>query len=373
MSKISIRLAVATVLIVPFTASAQTASLQIERVTQAPVLKPLAMSTPSRVAISGGVTKDYATQWPGVYFDTKFQGTALFFTVGPAHEILHLVVDNQAPLVLADPVPGLYRVAGLRDSPHTASLFIATESASAANHFSGFAIMPEGKELTLARRSRQIEFIGDSYTVGYGNISPQRDCSHTGVYPATDDTQAFGPLIARHFNADYQINAISGRGVVRNYDGIGGDPVPVAYPFVLLDKKLLYRDPRWKPQWIVISLGTNDFSTGLNPSEKWKTREELHADYETTYVQFLQRLRANDPGAYLIVWATNRAKGEIASEGQRVVDRMKAAGEEKIAFLSFDQLAFTGCDSHPSVADDKAISAKMVEFIEAHPGLWKDR
>jgi len=27
------------------------------------------------------------------------------------------------------------------------------------------------------------------------------------------------PLVARRFDADYQVNAISGRGLVRNYDG----------------------------------------------------------------------------------------------------------------------------------------------------------
>jgi lysophospholipase L1-like esterase len=379
--KLTLAALLATSLAAPAQTPAQTpyipptTSPQIEKVAQPPALKPLALSSPSRVSISSGATPDYVTQWPGAYFNATFQGTALYFAVGVSKEILHLAIDNQPPLILATPQPGLYRVAGLRDSFHSATLYIATESASAPQHFGGFSIPADEKELPPVKRSRQIEFIGDSFTVGYGNLSTQRDCNPLpgGAYAATDDTQAFAPLTAAHFHADYQVNAISGRGVVRNYHGHPGDLIPVAYPYLLLDKQQPYNDPNWHPQWIVVSLGTNDFTTGLKSDEKWKSRDDLHADFEQTYAQFLQSLRAKNPNAYLIVWATNLAHGEIATEGQHVVDKMKASGEQKITFLSFDQLAFTGCDAHPSLADHKTISSKMVQFIEANPTLWQTK
>jgi lysophospholipase L1-like esterase len=53
----------------------------------------------------------------------------------------------------------------------------------------------------------------------------------------------------------------------------------------------------WKPQIIVVALGTNDFSTQLNPGERWKTRGELHSDYEKTSARFIQSLRAGNPDA----------------------------------------------------------------------------
>jgi lysophospholipase L1-like esterase len=351
-------------------------SPQIEKVTQPPALKPLTLSTPSRISISSDTTRDYVSQWPGIYFNAAFRGTTLYFTVGSAKEILHLVIDNQPALILADPQPGTYRVAGLSNSPHSATLYIATESQSDQNHFGGFAIPAGEKELPPAElSSRQIEFIGDSFTVGYGNTSPQHDCSALpgAIYAATDDTQASAALTAAHFHADYQVNAISGRGIVRNYNGFAGDTLPAAYPYILFDKKQPYTDANWHPQWIVISLGTNDFSTALNPNEKWKSRDALHADYEQTYIDFLKGLRAKHPNAYLIVWATTKANGEIATEGQRVVDKMKASGEQKITFISFDQLTFTGCDSHPSTADDKVVSEKIDQFIEANPTIWQAR
>ncbi len=160
------------------------------------------------------------------------------------------------------------------------------------------------------------------------------------MWSDTDDTQSFGAVTAAHYDADYQINAISGRGVVRNYNGFKGDTLPQAYPYVLFDKKQKYDDPAWRPQVLVIALGTNDFSTPLNPGEPWKTREELHADYEATYVKFLQELRAKNPKAYIIVWATDMANGEIEAEAGKVVQQIKQQGDQHISFLPIDELSF---------------------------------
>ena len=130
-------------------------------------------------------------------------------------------------------------------------------------------------------------------------------------------TKVFGAVTANHYGADYQINAISGRGVVRNYNGSKHDTLPEAYPYVLLDKEQKYEDAAWKPQVVVIALGTNDFSTALNAGERWKTRDELHADYERTYVEFLQGLRARDRKALIIVWATDAERGARSQQRRR--------------------------------------------------------
>lgn len=238
------------------------------------------------------------------------------------------------------------------------------------NVFGGFAIPKNEKPLAPPHRARQIEFIGDSHTVGYGDTSPTRKCSEAQVWATTDTSQAFGPLVAAHYSADDQVNAISGHGIVRNYNGSPGDPVPVAWPYILFDKKNLYNDPAWQPQIIVIALGTNDFSTPLNPGEKWKTRDELHANYEAAYLRFLETLRATNPHAYFILWATDMADGEIESEVHNVFNRWKALGETRVAFLPINGLTFTACNDHPSLADHQTIAAGLEQAIDAVPGIW---
>jgi lysophospholipase L1-like esterase len=343
----------------------------LQKVTAPPALTPLATSVGGRALTtpSSSGADEYRYQWPGTYFETAFSGRELFFRVGTNHEILHVVVDGAPPLILAKPESGVYRLSGLSNAPHSVSVLVATESQDAPNAFGGFGITAAEKALSPKKRSRQIEFIGDSYTVGYGNTSPKRECTTDDVWATTDDTQAFGPLTAKHYQADYQINAISGRGIVRNYNGTAADTLPAAYPYLLFDKKQEYADPNWSPQIIVIGLGTNDFSTPLNPGEKWKTKEELQSDYEATYVRFIQSLRARNHDAYFILWATELTDAEV----KKVAEQAKAQGETRVSFLPVDLLSFKGCHWHPSLADDQTIRDKLVQLIDSNPSIWQGK
>jgi hypothetical protein len=149
--------------------------------------------------------------------------------------------------------------------------------------------------------------------------------------------------------------------------------VPVAYPYVLLNHDTVYRDKAWRPQIIVISLGTNDFSTPLNAGEKWTTRDQLRADYEAAYGKFLKDLRARNPKAYFVLWIAGPADGEAATEISKVVDQAKAGGEKRITFFPVPNLQMTGCHWHPSATDDAMISATLIGVIDKLPGVWQGK
>jgi lysophospholipase L1-like esterase len=326
--------------------------------------------TPAPAAADFG-GKDYTAQWPGIYFRAAFTGPTVFFRIGKSNEILHIVVDDETAPPFVKPDPGVYQVGGLRNSDHIIAVLVATESQDGPNTFGGFAIPADEKALRVAPTRRQIEFIGDSHTVGYGVLSAKHDCPNGQVWSNTDHTSAFGPIIARHYHADYQVNAISGRGIVRNYNGFPADTLPQAYPFVLFDKKQRYDDPAWKPSVIVVALGTNDFSTPLNPGEHWKTRDELHADYESTYVHFFAEMRTHNPKADIVVWATDMADGEIATEANKVVQQRRQQGDAYITFLSISGLSLGACDWHPSLGDEKIIADRLVHAIDADSHAWQ--
>lgn len=309
----------------------------------------------------GGLSR----QWPGTYFETSFAGRGAAFRIGTGEVTVHVIVDGRLVRTLVKPVPAVYRVDDLKPGRHKLRIEIASESQNAPTVFGGFYADRDVKPLSPSRLARQIEFIGDSYTVGYGNTSRKRECSEGEVWTTTDTSQAFGPLLAKRYGADYQVNAISGRGIVRNYDGFEADTLPAAYPFALLNRPEKVRDPEWNPQLVVISLGTNDFSTPLKPGERWLTREELRADYENKYVQFVRQLRAGNPRATFILWSTDTAEGEVANETRRVVAKLRASGDSRVAFLLVPALSFSGCDYHPSVADDRVIAERLAAVIEA--------
>ena len=347
-------------------------AVQISPTTAIPdKLRPLPMSIGGRVQTDGvnGIPS-FSYQWPGTYFEVTFKSNSVYFEVGSSDQILHVLVDRQSPVVLLRPLAGLYHISGLDAGKHTVRIEVATENQDSPEVFGGFALPAGAKALTPRKRARQIEFIGDSHTVGYGNLSNKTDCTHEEVWATTDSSHAFGPLTAKHYDAEYQINAISGRGIVRNYNGLTADVLPVVYPFTQFNKKVPYENNRWRPQVMVIGLGTNDFSTQLNPGEKWSSREELHASYEAAYVQFLQHLRARNPHAFFILMATDGANGEIQSEVKSVMSQLEAAGEHEVAFIPMDGLAMTGCDAHPSAADDQTISNLLIQFLDRHPQVW---
>lgn len=321
--------------------------------------------------VSGRMTATGQYQWPGLYFEAAFKGRSVWFETGPGNVILHVSVDGVPAGTLVKPRPGAWRVDVARGR-HVVRVDAVTESQDAPNTFVGFALPAGPGAKPMTPRKRQIEFIGDSHTVGYGNTSKTRDCTEDDVWSTTDSSAAFGPKIARHYDADYQVNAISGRGIVRNYAGSEGDPLPVAYPFVLLDHGARFENASWRPQVIVIALGTNDFSTPLHAGEKWATRDALHADYEATYVKFLEDLRARNPDSYFVIWATELAEREIQVEANKVVELRKARGDSRIDFMPVDGLAMTGCHWHPSVADDDLIATKLIQRIDAR-SIWSPR
>jgi len=310
----------------------------------------------------------YPHQWPGIYFETAFEGTALYAKFDDSANIYNLYIDDQPAIRINKPGNVEYRVDSLSPALHRVRLEKLTEAQASAENFEGFFISPNEKTASsLSDHTRQIEFIGDSYTVGYGNTAGKRQCTKDEIWATTDTAQAFGPLTAKHYNADYQINAYSGRGMVRNYDGFAGDTLPGLYPYTLFDGKTAYSDPTWSPQVIVIALGTNDFSTPVHAGEKWKTQDDLVADYEATYVSFVKSLRAKHPNAAFVLISYDPATSPAIST---VRDRLKTDGDSKVDFLEITEFTKNACDYHPDTSDDRKISNALISYIDGRPDLW---
>lgn len=348
--------------------AAMPAAAQTVQVVPAGTDTPTGRALPLHVG--GRVVADadgYRRQWPGSYFESAFTGDTAQIRVGPGEVKLHVLVDDRRVATLVKPQPGLYRVEGLGKGYHWLRVEVASENQSAPTGFGGFYA---ASAAAIPKRQRQIEFIGDSHTVGYGNVASKRECSEAEVWSSTDTSKGIAGLTARRYGADYRVNAISGRGVVRNYNGFAADTLPVAYPYALFDHSAPADDKGWRPNLYVVALGTNDFTTPLHAGEKWADRAALHADYEKTYADFLRGLHARNPKAHLLVWATDMAEGEIAAEAGKVVETLRGEGIANIAFVPLTGLALSGCHSHPSVADDQRISDAVADYIDKHPGVW---
>ncbi|HEX8412881.1 MAG TPA: SGNH/GDSL hydrolase family protein [Sphingomicrobium sp.] len=299
--------------------------------------------------------------WPGTYFEGRFRGTAVRVHFEAPAEYMRLFIDGEEKLLSKRTGRFDSLVAGLPDKEHVVRLEKLTESQTGGGLFRGF--FTNGEPLPRKGRVRQIEFIGDSYTLGYGNTSATRTCPGTMVHDTTDTQQAFGPLLAKRLDADYRINAYSGFGIVRNYDGgVPASSLPAIYPRLKPDNDRQFEGPdrSWQPQLVVINLGTNDFSTPLKPGERWRSDAELKAAYRSGYVQFVRDLQRSHSQAQFVLMGSDQFIAEV----EQVAAELNRGAARQVSALRFSGLDYLGCDHHPSLADDRLLADLLQREIQ---------
>ena len=194
--------------------------------------KPL--PTTSTTAVDGGMVSPvgrmrvdaqggWRATWPGVHWTLRFSGSAVGVEVDDPVGHWVLEVDGRAALHIAPQADVTQRTVWVRDlapGEHTAVLIKRGESPQHAVRFVGFHLAANGRALPPPPPPlRKIEFIGDSFTAAMGNMSTTRACTGPEISARTDITQGFAVLTARSLQADWQIHAKSGAGLVRNWAG----------------------------------------------------------------------------------------------------------------------------------------------------------
>lgn len=245
-----------------------------------------------RTSVQGG---DVSFDWSGVYAIVDFYGNELklrasdsgkdYFSVWLDDDAMRDGPNRVFCLSSRDTVVSVVQ-APYVDHPvhHRAIIQKRTEGEQGCATFHAFYAEDLGQARPV--RERVIEFIGDSYTCGYGTLSNSATDPFT---PETEDCgRTYAAVIARHFGADYWLIAHSGMGVARNYaDKFPGWYMPDRYLQTFDEKK----QPAWsaaeygiKPALSVIYLATNDMSVQKQP-----TRDA----FVKNYLALIQRTKDN--------------------------------------------------------------------------------
>ena len=220
-----------------------------------------------------------------------------------------------------------------------------------------------------ASPGRLIEFVGDSITAGYGNLGnePHPDYGNPSPCTFSFDTESaymsWGAVTARALLADASIVAASGWGVYRSRSGDMNEVLPKVYGNALGTSGAPLWDFRTKPQVVVINLGTNDFSPG-----------DPGSAYTTALGNFVDTVRAKYPAAFIFC-----AVGTMYSTAQHAkaltyaqsVAAARGGDGGKVAVVdlgSQDALKGTGCDWHPSVAEDQRMADVLVPIVRQKLG-----
>lgn len=316
----------------------------------------------------------FSHTWPAVYARARFKGDQVILAFDDPINRYKITLNGNdgSSLTVTQPGEQAIRLTGLGPGHHHIRVDKTSESLSGSGDFLGFYVPSAGHRLEPPEpRPRQIEFIGNSDTVGYGNTAPSRDCGVDEVFLLTDTSEAFGPHVARHFDADHRIIAESGIGLIRNYDGQNPETTMTdLYAALMHDDISAAHSVSWKPQVVVLALGSNDFATELVAGEAWSDQRALYDDFVSEYVTFLEKLRQYYPQALLILVAMADYGPDYLQAHNEIFELLHSTGDEKIAMVSLPDMEKTGCHWHPSQQDHQMLADNLVRFIEKRMDAW---
>jgi lysophospholipase L1-like esterase len=328
--------------------------------------------------------------YPGISIKAKFQGSAIDIVMkdfgsggDQGTNYYHILIDGALYKVLqVNNTDTLYTAArGLSDGDHTIEVFKRTEASVGRSQFWGFRIRKNKNLLALpSKPERKIEFIGDSFTCGYGNevsIPNPGGNPNTGFHSVNENNySAWGAIVCRNFDAQYHCTAYSGRGLYRNNTGATTETMPLIYTRTLPNST----NPTWNtsdyiPDLIVIHLGTNDFFP-----ESWGTPSMVDsAQFVSTYINFVSTLRGYYPSAHIICVVPNSLSNwwpvgfnsltRIKSYIDATVDHHLGLGDNKVHYFELTtQTSPYGEDWHPSNATHLSMANQIKPFIQTIMG-----
>lgn len=319
------------------------------------------------LAENGNVSFD----WSGVYCRIRFTGPSLTLRCSDTRaNYFNVWIDSE----FSEKSDKIIRTAGedtaiviaekLGRGIHEVLLQKRTEGEQGTVTFHSF--ITEGEILPASEsRQRYIEFIGDSYTCGYGT---ENSIATDPFTPETENCNlTYAAIAARYFDADFALICHSGQGIERNYDGFGKGHTMVDRYSQMFDenKEIPWTKENIKriPDLVLIYLGDNDFSTELQPSLR---------TFAKRYAELLRKIRTNygenvpilcvaaklDPGIFYYISESVEMSG---------MSNVHCATMQEAVFNQDSDL---GASYHPNYKGQKKMASIMIPYISTLTG-WE--
>lgn len=251
-----------------------------------------------------------------------------------------------------------------------------------------YGLKTDGEFKEVKEKKMKIEFIGDSISSGEGTIGAKQEEDWISMWFSCANNYAV--MTAKKLDADFRILSQSGWGVLCSWDNNPNYALPKYYEQICgvvngeRNKELgawnLNDFDSWKPDVIVVNLGTND--GGAFTSPEWidevtgKTfKQNIDEDgnynigdikrFEMAVIKFLCKIRRNNKESK-ILWAYGMLGISMMQYIYNAVDKYKNEFNDKNVFIT--QLPNTteetiGSRKHPGRLNHEIASDQLVDCI----------
>ncbi|MBK8806728.1 MAG: T9SS type A sorting domain-containing protein [Bacteroidales bacterium] len=255
----------------------------------------------------------------------------------------------------------LYVIAeGLENSIHEVEIFKISEQEFGKTQFHGIVIDQGSQIVELSnKRTRLIEFIGNSITCGYSN----EGINGTDKFSAETENHylTYAAITSRSFNARHIAVCRSGIGIYRNYGtAVSGstDCMPNFYKRIFLNDATPEYDFQQTPDVVCINLGTNDF---------WDNKPDS-AKFVSSYFKLIDTIQAKYSNTDIICIAGPMLWGNGLTLAKKYIAFIADSATKKangtVSFFELTaQAGALGVDYHPSVAQHIGNAEQLTEFI----------
>jgi hypothetical protein len=335
-----------------------------------------------RIGVMGRVDRSDAHQWrvgyPGVTLRLLVDGPSLRMRASCTHNCrVGVAVDGGARTELRLPQGDSWQelLSAPSAGPHTVELVALTEAWQGILGIRKFET-PHGRLLPAPPwPERRLLFIGDSVTCGEA-IDRGSDCAikHDPAGGADGD-RAYGMLVARALSAQAQLVCYGGRGLVRDWRGRSDVPnAPQFFGLAVVDElPRLHPGSGWdnddyRPDVVVVSLGTNDFNLAL---PAFPDREE----FVSAYVAFVTAIRAHFPAAAIILTEgaivsddENPQRPQKATLREDLAETVRRLGDPRVTVFPSTHYPGDTCNAHPTRDQHAAMARDLEPAIRAAAG-----
>jgi len=243
--------------------------------------------------------------WGGAYIKTKFSGTTIALKVGNTSNF-YAKIDN-GPWVSYLNKTGTFNLTPIKLKDTIHSIIVAQgKDYDYVFNFQGFILDPGAATLKPETSHTLIEYIGDSITTGYTD--------------AQANVSDYAWIASENLNCEHIQIAYPGVNLVSGYKGIGMDEQYFKEKSCKYPASANWNFKTYKPNIIVINLGTNDNANKIPDSV-----------FQKVYTGFLTRIRATFPRAEILVMRTFLGLKEAPAIA--AVNARNAEGDHKVHYI----------------------------------------